>query len=285
MTDLITVIILSYNEEKHIERCIANLSRITNRIIVIDSLSTDRTVEIATSLGAVVIQRAWPGNQADQFNWALDNCMITTPWTMRMDSDEYLLDELIAEINSKLPQAKPETGGFIIRRRVIFMGKWIRWGGFYPHCLLRIWRTGNGRLEKKEMDEHVVLNTGTYETLQHDMADHNLNNLTWWTTKQNGYASREVNDLLERKRVIQEGKLEIEQPTGENTSRKRWWKENLYNRSPLLMRSILYFFYRYFVLLGFLDGKEGLIWHVLQGFWYRFLVDAKMYELKRNKGF
>jgi glycosyltransferase involved in cell wall biosynthesis len=282
VSNSLTVIILSYNEEKHITRCIQNLKRITDNIIIIDSMSTDRTVEIATALGARVVQRAWPGNHSDQFNWALDNCDITTTWTMRMDSDEYLLDELIAEINTKLPLAKPETGGYIIKRRVIFMEKWMKRGGFYPHRLLRIWRTGTGKLEERAMDEHVVLDKGETETFDHDMVDHNLNDLTWWTHKQNNYASREVQDLIDiEKGTTSSNNVEVSL-SGEQSSRKRWIKEKVYSKIPLFVRPFIYFLYRYFIRLGFLDGGAGLVWHFLQGFWYRFLVDAKMYELKRN---
>ncbi|MCF6402784.1 glycosyltransferase family 2 protein [Chitinophaga filiformis] len=282
MSNSLTVIILTYNEEKHITRCIQNLKRVSDNIIIIDSMSTDRTVEIATALGAKVVQRPWPGNHSDQFNWALDNCNITTTWTMRMDCDEYLLDELIDEINTKLPQAKPETGGFIIKRRVIFMDKWMKRGGFYPHRLLRIWRTGTGRLEERAMDEHVVLEKGETEAFQFDMVDHNLNDLTWWTHKQNNYASREVKDLLDIERgTTSENNVDVSL-SGEQSSRKRWIKEKIYSRIPLFVRPFIYFIYRYFIRLGFLDGGAGLVWHFLQGFWYRFLVDAKMYELKRN---
>ncbi|SHM79471.1 glycosyltransferase family 2 protein [Chitinophaga sp. CF418] len=282
MSNSLTVIILSYNEEKHITRCIQNLKRVSDNIIIIDSMSTDRTVEIATALGARVVQRAWPGNHSDQFNWALDNCNINTTWTMRMDCDEYLLDELIDEINTKLPLAKPETGGYIIKRRVIFMDKWMKRGGFYPHRLLRIWRTGTGRLEERAMDEHVVLEKGETEAFEHDMVDHNLNDLTWWTHKQNNYASREVQDLLDiEKGTTSENNVDVSL-SGEQSSRKRWIKEKVYSKIPLFVRPFIYFIYRYFIRLGFLDGGAGLVWHFLQGFWYRFLVDAKMYELKRN---
>lgn len=282
MSNSITVVILTYNEEKHITRCVQSLQKVADKIIIIDSLSTDRTVEIAKMLGVEVYERAWPTYYSDQFNWALDNCNIKTTWTMRMDCDEYLMDDLINEINEKIPKAKPETGGFIIKRRVIFMDKWMRYGGFYPHRLLRIWRTGTGRLEERAMDEHVVLTSGETESLTYDLVDHNLNDLTWWTHKQNNYASREVKDLLDiEQRTTSAVNVNVSL-TGEQASRKRWIKEKIYSRIPLFMRPFFYFIYRYFILLGFLDGGAGLVWHFLQGFWYRFLVDAKMYELKRH---
>ena len=273
----ITVIVLTHNEEKHIERCLKRLWPIAAAIYVIDSFSTDSTCDIAQSLGARVFQNKWV-NHSTQFNWALQNCPIQTPWTMRMDCDEYLLPELVEEIRQRIPTAPSDTGGFIIKRRVYFMNRWIKHGGFYPHRLLRIWRTGSGVLEDRWMDEHVVLNQGNVQSLKYDMVDHNLNDLTWWITKHNHYASREMLDLV----AIHSGTTSTQniEPSlsGEQYSRKRWVKKNLYSRIPLFLGPLLYFLYRYFLLLGFLDGKPGLIWHFLQGFWYRFLVDAKLFE-------
>jgi len=278
----LTVIILTFNEEKHIERCLTNLKKVAEKIYIIDSYSTDKTIEIAESFGAVVYQNPWV-NHSTQFNWALDNCPITTEWTMRMDCDEYLLDDLITEINTVLPSTPENIGGFIIKRRVIFMDKWMRRGGFYPHLLLRIWRTGKARVEDRWMDEHVVLASGDTATLKHDMVDHNLNDLSWWITKHNGYATREMIDLINIKNKTTASNNVDSALTGEQHSRKRWIKEKVYSRTPLFVRPFFYFFYRYIALLGFLDGVPGLIWHFLQGFWYRFLVDAKLYEHNKRQ--
>lgn len=273
----LTVIILTYNEEKHITRCIENLKKITNKILIVDSYSTDKTVEIAQSLGAEVVQNAFV-NHSMQFNWALENCSIDTEWTMRMDADEYLLDELIAEILQKINKVPMEVGGFILKRRVIFMNRWIKHGGFYPHRLLRIWRTGAAKVEDRWMDEHVVLEKGITETMTFDMVDHNLNDLTWWIAKHNNYSNREMIDLLAIKNKTTSNQNVAATLSGEQFSRKRWIKEKIYARIPLFIRPFFYFGYRYVILLGFLDGIPGLIWHFLQGFWYRFLVDAKVYE-------
>jgi len=275
----LSVIILTYNEEKHIARCIENIKKVASKIFVIDSYSTDRTVEIAKSLGAEVYQNPFV-NHSIQFNWALENCLIDTAWTMRMDCDEYLLEGLITEINTVLVDAPDHVGGYILKRRVIFMNKWIRYGGFYPHNLLRIWRTGKAKVEDRWMDEHVVLEEGDTITLKNDMVDHNLNDLTWWIAKHNNYASREVIDLMHIENKTTSSQNVESTLSGEQFSRKRWIKEKVYSKVPLFVRPFIYFTYRYVFLLGFLDGVPGLIWHFLQGFWYRFLVDAKMYEKK-----
>lgn len=275
----ITTIILTYNEELHIKRCVENAKLVSKEVIIVDSFSTDRTCEIASNLGARVYQNPWV-NHSKQFNWALANCEVTTDWIMRLDADELLLPELISEINTTLPTVPAHIGGFIIKRRVYFMNKWIRYGGFYPHRLLRVWRRGAAQVEDRWMDEHVILEKGETSEFKHDMVDHNLNDLTWWIQKHNNYATREMIDLIDIANKTTSNQNVEASLGGEQFSRKRWIKEKLYSRIPLFIRPFFYFFFRYIFRLGFLDGKPGLIWHFLQGFWYRFLVDAKIYERK-----
>jgi glycosyltransferase involved in cell wall biosynthesis len=257
---------------------VESLVDITDQIFVIDSFSQDDTVEIATSLGARVYQNPWK-NHANQFQWALTNCPIETPWVMRMDADEYVTPELAQEIKSSLPNIDELVSGLIIKRQVHFMDRWIKHGGYYPIKLLRIWRNGLGTIEQRWMDEHIVLSEGITQELQHDIVDHNLNNLSWWTEKHNNYATREAVDLLNKEYGFFQEDESLKKGSGQD-GRKRWYKDNLYARSPLFLRAFLYYLFRYFIQLGFLDGRPGLIWHFLQGFWYRFLVDAKIYHIK-----
>ncbi len=278
----ISVLILTYNEEKHIKRCIKSLLPLTNRIFVVDSYSTDNTVEIAESLGAKIYQNKWK-NYASQFQWGLDNCPINTEWVMRMDADEYLLPSLAKEIKEKLDFLPEDINGIYIKRRVKFLGKWIRYGGYYPIWLLRIWKYKEGKIEERWMDEHIKLENPKTVKFENDIVDENLNNLTAWTNKHNNYATREAVDLLN---YIYNFKIydEIEPDIfGTQEQRKRWFKIK-YAKMPLFVRPFIYFMYRYFFKLGFLDGKEGLIWHFLQGGWYRFLVDAKIYEIYHYAG-
>jgi glycosyltransferase involved in cell wall biosynthesis len=271
-TASLTAIILTYNEELHLERCIRSLQPVAERIIVVDSYSTDRTLEIAQSLGAEVFQNPFV-HQAQQFQWALDNIPVASEWSMRMDADEYIFPELAAELAERLPFFSPETTGLGIKRRVFFMDKWIR-RGYYPMVLLRVWRSGTAYIEQKWMDEHIRLKHGQMEVLQHDMADHNLNNLTWWTAKHNAYATREAVERLNAEYHF------LEKEKTDASGRKVKWHKHLYTRLPLFVRPFGYFFYRYFLRLGFLEGKPGLVWHILQGFWFQFLVDAKIYQIK-----
>ena len=195
MLDL-TVIILTYNEELHIRRCLENVTTIAKQIFVIDCFSTDKTVEIAESLGANVVQHHWPGNQAEQFNWALDNLPITTQWILRLDADEYLMPELVQELQEKLPSLPNDVSGVILKRRHIFLGKWMR-RGVYPVKLLRIFRHGKGMCEQRLMDEHIQISDGCTVDMEHDFCDHNLNDLSWFCHKHVNYAIREAVDLLD----------------------------------------------------------------------------------------
>jgi glycosyltransferase involved in cell wall biosynthesis len=278
----ISVIILTLNEEKHIARCIQSLLSITDKIFIIDSGSIDNTVKIAENLGAKVILNKWV-SYAFQFNFGIKNNPFNTKWLMRMDADEYILPELAAEINTKLPVSPENIHGYYIKRRVIFMEKWIKNGGYYPYWLLRIWKNGSGYCEESWMDEHIRLEIGDSAQMENDLVDHNLNKLTWWTQKHNNYANREVIDLLNLKYDFNTKETVTPNLFGSQEQRTRWIKKK-YANFPLFTRPFIYFHYRYFIRLGFLDGFPGLIWHFLQGLWYRFLVDAKIYEVYKNVG-
>lgn len=275
----LTVIILTFNEEIHIERCLKSAFQIACQVFVVDSFSTDRTITIATSLGAIVRQHEFK-NHAVQLTWALENLPIETEWVMRLDADELISSGLADNIRAQLPAAALGVNGFQLSRYVRFEDALIRHGGF-PHWVLRIWRKDTVEIEQRWMDEHVILKAGTVQRLKGRYIDDNLNNITWWTNKHNDYATREAIDLLNKKykfipAIPACGKL-IRQ-----AQYKRWLKENLYIHLPIGLRASLFFFYRMFFCLGILDGMRGFVFHFLQGFWYRFLVDVKVFEVERR---
>jgi glycosyltransferase involved in cell wall biosynthesis len=279
---LLSIILLTKNEETNLPATLTSLRELDAEIFVVDSGSTDRTVAIAQQAGCHVFEHPFE-NQAKQLNWALQNLSITTPWIMRLDADERLTPELVEELKQVLSQTPEDITGYQVKRRVFFMGRWIRHGGYYPTWLLRIWRTGVGTCEQRCMDEHIVLSRGKTANLQHDIIDENHKGLSFWTDKHNHYADREVKDFLSAMSDASDDLLKGGQLS--QASRRRWVKTNLYARSPLFFRAFLYFLMRYTIGLGFLDGIEGLIFHLLQGFWYRFLVDAKIYETRRHTKF
>lgn len=282
MLDL-SVIILTYNEEIHIRRCLENVLPFAKKVFVVDCFSTDKTKEIALRLGAEVVEHAWPGNQAEQFNWALDNLPISTEWVLRLDADEYLLPELVEELREKLPTLPEDVTGIIFNRRHIFMGKWMR-RGIYPVKLLRVFRHGKGMCEQRLMDEHIQLTEGRAVEFAHDFCDHNLNNLSWFCHKHVNYAIREAVDLLDIELDLTgAAETDSEKEISPQALAKRM-KKHQYAKQPLFWRSFAYFCYRYFLKGACLDGKVGFIWTFLQGWWYRTLVDAKVFEIKRQCG-
>lgn len=195
---MLSVVVLVFNEEKHIGRCLSLVKDIADEIIVIDSFSSDRTAEIAKRFGAKVFQNTWV-NYAIQFNFGLSKVSPSSHWVMRMDADEYLTNDLVSEIQSTLPSLEQSINGLYIKRRVHFMNKWISKGDYYPIWLLRIWRNQQGVCEERWMDEHIKLTNPNTIQLSNDLVDDNKNSLTWWTEKHNNYATREAIDLLNLK--------------------------------------------------------------------------------------
>lgn len=275
----LTVVILTFNEEQHIERCIASVRDLAERILIVDSFSNDRTLEIARRLGADVVQNPWK-NYADQFQWGLDNGAITTEWVMRLDADEYLEPALVTEMRQRLPELDATITGINIKRKVIFKDRWIRYGGYYPTILLRVWRSGAGRIEQRWMDEHMVLDRGTTVTLDHDFVDHNLQDITWWTDKHNGYATRQMIDFINNEYGLFPVDRSIENTASAQAKLKRFLRNRVFGGAPLYLRGLLYFFYRYFLRLGFLDGRQGFVFHFLQGCWNWILIDTKIEEAR-----
>ena len=283
----LSVIILTLNEERHIRRCIESVRPLAREIFVVDCFSVDGTEAAGRGTGAEirVVTREWPGSQAEQFNWALENLPIASGWVLRLDADEYLTPELCEEIRVRLPALPEDVSGVAFNLRRVFLGRQIRHG--IPKIkLLRLFRRGKGRCEQRLMDEHVELLEGRSVEFQGEFADHNLNDIGWWTAKHNGYALREAVALLD----LEYGLLDHE--TNEKTRKghigaqaaAKRAKKLRYARLPLFWRAFVYFGYRYFVRGGFLEGREGFLWHFLQGWWYRTLVDAKVWEITRASG-
>lgn len=288
----IAAIILTYNEAKHIERCIASIKGVCREIFVIDSGSDDGTQELAMKAGATqVLEHKWK-NYATQFNWGLENAPITAEWVWRIDADEFITPQLAEAVEMTMSDERlvvsgegVAVNGYYVRKRIDFLGRSLLHGGWYPQYHLKVFRRGHGACENRWMDEHITLTDGTTKTIDKgDQVDANLNDLSWWTEKHNGYATREMVDMLMLEYGMDDEANEISPKLfGTEPERKRWLKIK-YVKSPLLVRPLLNFCLRYILRAGFLDGKEGLMWHFLQGFWYRFLVDAKIWETKRRFG-
>ena len=275
----LVAVILTLNEERHLARCIASVQAIAREIIVADCFSTDATLDIARAHHARVLQHPWL-NHATQFNWALTQLDADTDWVLRIDADEVLTPALIAEIQARLPTLGPEIDGVYCGRRMTFQGRLIRYGGVFPVRVLRLFRYGRGQCENRWMDEHLKV-AGPTVDFAGELIDDNRQSLTWWTEKHNRYASREAVDLLNLEYHFMPHDTVARLRGGHQAGVKRWLKEQVYARLPGGFRAFAYFFYRYVIRLGFLDGQAGTAFHFLQGFWYRYLVDAKVAEVKR----
>ena len=278
----ISVIILTYNEEIHIRRCLENVKQFASKVYVVDCFSIDRTAQIAKELGAEVIEHEWPGNQAEQFNWALDNLPITTEWILRLDADEYLLPGLIEELLEKLPVIPESVSALSLSRARAFCGKILHHGIVNNIRIIRIFRKGKARYEKRLMDEHLSVLSGETIDMKNQFVDDNRMPIGLFIDKHNGYATREAALLLDAEYHLT-NMDSLPQDYGREVEKKRTQKAR-YARMPLFWRAFGYFVYRYIIKLGFLDGKEGFLWDFLQGWWYRTLVDAKVYEIKKACG-
>jgi hypothetical protein len=201
-------------------------------------------------------------------------------WVFRLDADEFVSAELASTLRTRLGQVEVDVDGIYVWRELVFLGKNIQHGGLFPLKVLRIFRPTRGRCENRWMDEHIVVQGGTI-AFDGSIVDHNLQSLTWWTRKHNDYASREAIDLLNLEYgLIEVSRTQVGSVTG-GEGTKRFLKEKIYSRLPGGLRAFFFFIYRYIFRLGFLDGRAGTVFYVLQAFWYRFLVDSKVAEIKR----
>lgn len=276
----LTIIILTKNEEQNLKKCIESFKGVAQRVVIVDSYSTDDTVKLAKSMGAEVYEHPFE-NHAAQFNWVLDNIALQTEWVMKVDADEEFTPELADEIKEKLDVLSVNVNGVILRRRVYFMGRWLKHGGKYPELLLRIFRMGHGMSEMKLMDEHLIVTDGDIVTFENDFLDNNNKSLEWWINKHNWYSNKEVLDRQIKSDALNgEESIEVTS-TSMQAKIKRFVKNHGYYSLPMFFRAHLYFIYRFYFRLGFLDGTEGKIYTFLQAYWYRYLVDAKLYECEK----
>ena len=269
----ISAVILVGREKLHIKRCLEKLQPLEARqIFVVESQPSDGTHEIAVEMGAVTVFNKWPGLYAKQFNWALDNLPIQAKWVLRMDADEYLTPETIERLKEGLPKLPEGVSGLTLELKRRFMGGEIR-HGTNGIRLLRIFKHGIGRCEERAMDEHILLSKGRCIDFDGAFYDDNLNTFEWWQEKHRGYAKREALDAIS----LFNNSERLKNPSV--TDRKKI----KYYRWPPYIRAFAYFFLRYVVKRGFLDGRAGWRWHFWQGLWYRWIVDIEIGKMKHAK--
>ena len=275
----ITALIITKNEEIHIERCINNIKKLVSDVLIIDSFSNDNTIEIAKKLNIKFIQNKFI-NHAKQFNFGLSQLSQDTDWVLKIDADEILTSSLIAEIKNKLPKLDKNINGIYIKRHLVFQDTLIKYGRLSPVRLLRLFRFQKGKCDNRWVDEKIKVEGKTAQFKEY-IIDQNLKSLSEWIRKHDRYSSAEALNYLLIKYNSLFNDIEQSQLNFETLSVVSLKSRNLYAKLPLIIRAFVIFSYRYFFCLGFLHGKAGLIYFFLQSLWYRILVDVKILEVEK----
>lgn len=274
----ITAIILTYNEERNIKDCLDSIYGEVDEIYIVDSYSTDATLEIVKKYPEVKVVHHAFENYSKQRNWAFENLDIRNEFIFNMDADHRAMPELIEELRTAFKHDIPRhINGFMASRRTMFMGKWIKKGGHYPVYHAIIFRKGHGMCEVKNYDQHFIID-GEAMVLKSNVIDIITESITTFTARHNTWATLEAQEAYNYQKGLESGRVKAIKDG--NPMEVRRYQRMKYYSYPIFLRVFMYFGYRYFLKGGFLEGKEGLIFHFLQGFWFRFLVDSKIYELK-----
>ncbi len=278
----LTVIVTTRNEELNIERSLASVHGFADQVFVLDSESGDRTVEIARRYADEVRQLAYEHGRIIPwiFQWGLDNLPIRNDWVLILEADQALTPALRAEIAALLARGEVREDGFYIRRRQIFRGRPLRFGGYGSKLLLKLFRRGRGELDPAEQDTRVYVR-GAVGRLRAPLEEWNRkeDSILFYLEKHLRYAEAFAREELARRR----GLAWKRRPRLFGTPDERvLWLKTVYYRLPLFVRPALYFVYRYVLLLGFLDGRNGFLFHFLQAFWFRLVVDVRLQELLRR---
>lgn len=273
MSAPLAVIILTFNEESNLAAALDSVRGWASEVFVVDSYSTDRTVDIALARaadGVRVVQHAFE-NYSAQWNWALTRLPISQPWVLKLDADERATEAFRAEVSDRLADPAMPEAAFVVHWRFIFMGKWLSWGGLYPNGNTRLWRTGMAYFGKKDVNEHLVVD-GKVGTIRNPIDHQDYKSLGHWIDRHNRYSAMECRSILK-------GNL-----TGETQPRlfgrpdqRRMWLRRIYYRLPC--RAVLYFVYRYVLRLGFFDGAAGFRYSLLHSMYF-YWIDLKVGEYR-----
>jgi glycosyltransferase involved in cell wall biosynthesis len=278
----VSVVVLTKNEERNLRGCLESVAGWCREIFIVDSGSDDATIPIAEHYGAAIVAHPFESH-TKQWNWALTHLPFCCEWVLCLDADQRVTPELRAEIGLLLAGGTVPQNGLYVKRRQIFRGRWIKHGGYYPKYLLKMVRHKYAWCDENErLDSHFYVE-GSTGLLKHDIIEDNQNenDITFWIDKHNRYAIAQASEELHRQNTKVEWSL---RPKffGTPDQRTLFLRGIWYRHLPLYVRPFLLFFYRYFLRLGFLDGKEGLIFHFCQSLWFRLLVDVKIEELQRS---
>lgn len=281
----LTAIILTYNEEIHIQRCVKSIIDIVDEIVIVDSYSTDKTIQKLKKFKKFKKIRIFKNrfiNQAKQINWALHNVKFSTQWILRIDADEYFTKTLKEKIIIKLKNKQKNFSGISLNRIVKFINREINFGITSPHKTLRIWKKNKGKCLDHWMDEQIIVE-GRVTHVDNSLIDHNINNFDWWLEKHRKYAKREAINFF-----LINNNLDLKDKPKKNLRQINDYYKNKYNKIiiyykiPIFIRPIFLFLYSYIFKLGFLSSWQGLIFNLFQVLWFRFLVDLNIFKIQKK---
>jgi len=256
-----TAIILTHNEERHIERCILSIKKFVKKIIIIDSYSSDKTIQICKKFKSdVQIYQSKFTNHSQQLNKGLARASIKTKWVLRIDSDEILESSFYKKF--KMIKNIKEYNALSIMIEHNFLGNRIKYGGVYPQQQIRMWRKNQGKFDNKPVDEKIIMKKGKIYYSKLKIIDHNLKDFSFWLKKHKKYANNEANLYFMNKKNKITNKLD-----------NKFQEKILYYKFPIFIRPCLLFFYRYIIKKGFLDGIVGIKFNIMHSLYYRFLID------------
>ncbi|MFN7918886.1 MAG: glycosyltransferase family 2 protein [Bryobacteraceae bacterium] len=272
----LSVVVLTFNEEANLARCLASMVNLGAPLFVVDSGSTDNTRAIARSFGALVVEHPFR-THAEQWRWALDNVPLTTNWVLALDADQALTAELEDELRSLQPAAG--VSGYFLNRRQVFRGRWIKHGAYYPKYLLKLFDRSKVCFDENDLVDHHFYVTGETRCLRNDLVEANSkeDDISFWIQKHDRYAALLAEEELRRRKCTAPSPVRARlfgNPDERSSLLKTWWR-----RMPPYVRPPLYFVYRYFIRFGWLDGRQGFVFHFMQAFWFRLMVDLKLEEL------
>ena len=283
----VSVLIPAKNEELNLPACLESLNR-ADEIFMVDSQSSDRSIEIAESYGIKVVQFHFNGRWPKKKNWSLENLKFRNQWVLIVDCDERITPELWDEIAIAIEN--PAYNGYYLNRKVFFLGRWIRYGGKYPDWNLRLFRHQLGRYENlktedipntgdNEVHEHVILQ-GDVGYLKNDMLHIDFRDIYHWLERHNRYSNWEARVYYNLMTGNDESGTIDANFFGNAVQRKRFLKK-IWVWLPF--KPLLRFILSYFLRLGFLDGRAGYIYARLLS-QYEYQIGVKLYELRKFSG-
>jgi len=283
LTSAYSFIIITYNEEVHLPRLLQSISNLNAPVFILDSGSTDDTIKIAEEFGAAILKNPFI-NHPQQWDFALNNFAVQTPWVICLDADQVVTNELKQYLLTFRDEDHTDTNGIYFNRKNYFKGRWIKYGGYYPFYMLKMFRYGVGYSDLNEnMDHRFIVPGKTIVWKNGWLLEENLkeNNIHFWIEKHNRYSDLLALEEVERIRLL---RSQIIKPRfwGSPYERTAWLKR-LWWQLPRYTRPHIYFIYRVVFRLGILDGRTGMIFHFLQGFWFRLIVDIKIDELLKQQ--